>query len=181
LHSHLLSFVGQVQTQALAGHVTAAQILLSEIREPAELGLGYSEGTKDGSAIGPSLRSAIVRTFREVPQLEDTGLDHLEIIALLVPKIAEDRLSDITGSVLKKWLADFTRQRCNDLGIPTHRHRLVGWDADQLNWRPFDVQLPFNPKDDSPILLAPLDLLRRLPPPGTTTARRMSVRRLTSP
>lgn len=163
LHSAILSFISQVQAQALAGRIAQAQMLLSEIREPAELGLGYSEGTKRGSAIGRSLRSAIIQTFREIPQLQDTGLDHIEVLALLVPKIAEDRLSDITASVLKKWLAEFTRQRCNDLNIPTHRYRLNGWDSDRLDWCPFDAQLPYNPADESPVLLAPLDLLRRLP------------------
>lgn len=163
LHSALLSFIGQVQEQALAGHISLAQMLLSEIREPSELGLGYSKGTKRGSAIGRTLRSAIVQIFREIPQLEDTGLDHIEVLALLVPKIAEDRLSDITASVLKKWLAEFTRQRCNDLNIPTQRYRLNGWDSERHDWRPFDARLPYNPADDSPVLLAPLDLLRRLP------------------
>ena len=163
MHSAVLSFIRQVQAKALAGHITLAHSLLSEVREPDELGLGYSEGTKHGSAIGPSLRSAIVQVFREIPQLESVELDHLEILALTVPKIAEDRLSDITASVLKKWLAEFTWQRCNDLDIPTHRYRLIGWDPDLLDWRPFDARLPYNPANESPVLLAPLDLLRKLP------------------
>jgi hypothetical protein len=163
LHSTLLSFISEVQAQALASRLAPAQMLLSEIREPSELGLGYSEGTKRGSAIGRSLRSAIIQTLHDIPQLRDTGLDHIEILALLVPKIAEDRLSDITASVLKMWLAEFTSQRCKALSIPTHRYRLNGWDSDKLKWRPFDTELPYNPADGSPILFAPLDLLRRLP------------------
>jgi hypothetical protein len=163
LHSALLKFIGEIQTQARAGRTTSAHMLLSEIREPSELGLGYCQNTKRGSAIGPVLRSAIVQLFRETPQLEDAGLDHIEILALLVPKIGEDRLGDITASVLKKWLADFTTQQCKDLGIPTQRYRLNGWDGDRLDWRPFDARLPYDPADGSSVLLAPLDLLRRLP------------------
>jgi hypothetical protein len=163
LHNVLLGFVEQVRTQALAGHIIAAQTLLAEVREPVELGLGYAAATKRGSAVGPTLSASIIETFRQVPQLENAGLDHLEILALLVPKIAEDRISDLTASVIKRWLAEFTSIRCKDLGIPTRRYRLTGWDSDRLDWRPFDARLPYNPNDGSPVLLVPLDLLRRLP------------------
>ena len=163
LHRLLLGFVEQVRVHALAGRIGAAHRLVAEVREPVELGLGYAAGTKRGSAIGPMLSAAIIDTFRHVPQLQDTGLDHLEILALLVPKVAEDRISDLTASVIKRWLAGFTTDRCKELGIPVQRYRLVGWDGDQLDWRPFEAQLPYNPIEGSPILLAPLDLLRRLP------------------
>jgi hypothetical protein len=163
LHETLLGFVEHVRADTLAGRIATAHRLLEEVREPVELGLGYAAGSKRGSAIGPILSAAIIDTFRQVPQLETSELDHLEVLALLVPKIAEDRISDLTASVIKRWLAEFTRSRCAELGIPTHRYRLTCWDADRLDWRPFDAQLPYNPTDDSPVLLAPLDLLRRLP------------------
>lgn len=143
LHNVLLGFVEQVRTHALTGHVIAAQRLLAEVREPVELGLGYAAGTKRGSAIGPALSTAIIETFRQVPQLESAGLGHLEILALLVPRIAEDRISELTASVIKRWLAEFTSIRCKDLGVPTRRYRLTAWDADRLDWRPFDARLPY--------------------------------------
>lgn len=163
LHNALVGFLDRVRTQAVSGHVAAAHSLLAEIREPVELGLGYAAGTRRGSAIGPALSTGIIETFRQVPQLETTGLDHIEILALLVPKVAEDRISDLTASVLKRWLADFTTRRCESLRIPTRRYRLTGWDTDRLVWRPFDAQLAYDPRDGSPVLLAPLGLLRRLP------------------
>lgn len=104
-----------------------------------------------------------MKSSRQVPQLEAAGLDHIEIIALLVPKVGEDRISDLTASVLKRWLAEFTTQRCQDLEIPTRRYRLISWDSDQLRGRPFDARLPYDPADGPPVLLAPLNLLRHLP------------------
>ncbi|MFI9176024.1 hypothetical protein [Streptomyces lincolnensis] len=163
LHETLLSFIDKVRVEAVGGRELRAQLLLSEVVEPIELGLGYSSGTKKGSAIGPALRAAIVAAFREMPQLQSTGLDHVEFLALLVPKIAEDRISDITASVLKKWLADYSESQSKKLGIPTKEFRMVGWDPDRLDWVPFNCMLPYNPSDDSPVILCPLDLLRRLP------------------
>ena len=114
----LLGFVDEVRQHAVDGRATRAGMLLSEVSEPVELGLGYAAGTKRGSALGPGTIDGIVRTFQQVPQLQTSGLDHLEILALLVPGIAEDRTSDLTASVLKRWLADFTERRCDDWGIP---------------------------------------------------------------
>lgn len=163
LHATLLGFVDEVRKHVLAGRMTKARMLLAEVSEPVELGLGYSAGTKRGSALGPATISGIIETFRQIPQLAAAGMDHLEILALLVPAIAEDRISDVTASVIKGWLAEFTEARCEQHGIPTAKHRTMAWDATRLDWRPLDVRLPFNPADGTPILLAPLDLLRRLP------------------
>lgn len=163
LHADLLGFVDEVRQHVVGGRTTRARLLLSEVSEPFELGLGYAAGTKKGSALGPATIDGIVQAFQQVPQLQATGLDHLEVLALLVPGIAEDRISDLTASVVKRWLAEFTERRCTELGIPTTSHRIEGWDPLALDWRPFEAGLPQNPSDGSPILLAPLNLLRRLP------------------
>lgn len=163
LHAAMLSFVEQVRLHVIGGRTIKARQLLAEVSEPSELGLGYAAGTKRGSALGPSTISAIIGMMAQIPQLEASGLNHIEMLALLVPGIAEDRISDLTASVIKGWLAQFTERRCEDYGIPTRKYRLTSWDADRLDWRPIDANLPFNPTDGSPVLLAPLDMLRRLP------------------
>jgi hypothetical protein len=163
LHAALLGFVEQVRRHVIDGRTIGAKALLAEVSEPVELGLGYAAGTKRGSALGRGTISAITEMIRQIPQLQATGLNHMEILALLVPGIAEDRISDLTASVIKGWIAQFTERRCKDHGIPTRKYRLTGWDADRLDWRPIDSRLPFSPIDGSPVLLAPLDLLRRLP------------------
>lgn len=85
LHATLLGFVDQVRQHAVAGTTTRACTLLAEVSEPVELGLGYAAGTKRGSALGPTTISAIINTMRQVRQIEVSGLDHLEVLALLVP------------------------------------------------------------------------------------------------
>ena len=163
LHTTLLGFVERVRKHVVEGRTVKARALLAEVSEPVELGLGYASGSKRGSALGPATISAIIETIRQIPQLEASGLDHMEMLALLVPGIAEDRISDLTASVIKGWLTQFTERRCNDYGIPTKKYRLTGWDATRLDWRPLDARLPFSPIDGSPVLLAPIDQLRRLP------------------
>ncbi len=126
LHAALLGFVEQVRQHVVAGRTARARMLLAEVSEPLELGLGYAAGSKRGSALGPATISGIVETFKQIPQLEASGLEHIEMLALLVPGIAEDRTSDLTASVVKGWLAEFTEHRCEDYGIPTRKYRLTG-------------------------------------------------------
>ncbi|MGN5734991.1 hypothetical protein [Arthrobacter psychrochitiniphilus] len=163
LHAAILSFVDVIRIHVIEGRIIKARALLAEVSEPSELGLGYAAGNKRGSALGPSTISAITEMIAQMPQLETTGLDHIEMLALLVPGIAEDRISDLTASVIKGWLAQFTERRCEDYGIPTLKYRLTTWDADRREWSHVDANLPYNPTDGSPVLLVPLDMLRRLP------------------
>jgi hypothetical protein len=134
LHASLLGFVEQVRQHVVEGETIRARTLLAEVSEPVEVGLKYAAGTKRGSALGPVTISTIIGAVGQIPQLEASGLDHMEMLALLVPGIAEDRISDLTASVIKGWLAQFTKRRCEDYGIPTRKYRLTGWDADRLDF-----------------------------------------------
>ncbi|WP_433215676.1 hypothetical protein ACQP00_06300 [Dactylosporangium sp. CS-047395] len=164
LHRQLIAFVDLVCQEAAGGRIARAVNLLGGVQELQELGLGYALGTKRGAAIGPVLARRMAETIRSVPQLVEGGFSHLEIVALLVPKVAEDRISDITASVLLHWLTEFTSEQCNMFGFPTRQTSLdSAWDAERALWRPLRVSLPWNPLDGKPILLAPLDLLRHLP------------------
>jgi hypothetical protein len=164
LHKQLVGFADLVCQEAVAGRTGSATMLLGGVQELPELGLGYAVGSKKGSALGPVLINRIIETVRTVPQLIESGFSHVEVIALLVPKVREDRISDLTASVLLKWLVDFTAEQCSQQGIPMRPTSISSaWDADRTLWRPLRARLPWNAIDGKPVLLAPLDLLRRLP------------------
>jgi hypothetical protein len=112
--------------------------------------------------LGPKLIRDII-SHSPIPQITEDNISHIEILGLLVPNIAEDRISDFTASVLNTWLAEFTHARSGTHELPTRRYRLTGWNPEKRTWQPFDADLPYNPHDGAPILLAPTDLLRHLP------------------
>lgn len=164
LHEHLTEFVDLVVETALAGNRHQAIELLLGSAEARELGLGFGRGTKAGSAIGPALAESTVDILASIPQVVDGGVSHLEVIGLVVPLIAQDRLSDLTASVLKRFFIDYTREQAKAHGIPMKAYAIDAiWDLDRKRWATDRVALPFNPLDESPVLLAPLDLLRHLP------------------
>lgn len=164
LHGHLVRFLELVVHRALdASHDRAVQLLLGA-SEARELGLGFGRGTKRGSAIGPQLAGSAVDILTSIPQLQQGGISHLEILGLVVPMVAQDRLSDLTASVLKRWFIEFTEEQARVFDIPTRTFAIDAvWDWDAQMWRTDRPKLPYNPLDGSPLLFAPLDVLRHLP------------------
>lgn len=97
--------------------------------------------------------------------MKNGEIRHLEELQLVVPGIAEDRISDTACSILKDYFIEFTETQAKKLGIPTRTFRLGHvYDESRRMWVPAQkAQLPFNLFDETPILLVPLDLLRHLP------------------
>jgi len=100
----------------------------------------------------------------EARQLEGQ-LDHIEELQLFVPGVAEDRISDLTGSILRDFFAEYTAEQAQKLKLPTRRFPVgMVWDAVDAKWKAGPIfDLPYNPIDSTPLLLAPLNLLRHLP------------------
>lgn len=165
LHERVIKFFQLISYQVRAGEIDRAAELLAGCEEQRELGLGYSVGTRKGTNIGPKLISEILRVHRDVPQLNLGNIRHMEEIQLVVPKVAEDRISDTAASIIKDFLIEFTATQARHLSIPTRPARIGNvYDATRQIWVPAaSADLPFNPTDNSPLLFAPLDLLRHLP------------------
>jgi hypothetical protein len=144
---------------------TDALKLLLACSEPHELGLGFSSSSKRGSTIGQKLARDIVSMYKFVPQLSEGGLNHIEEVQMVVRNISNDRISDITYAVLKGYFIKFTGQQSLKHNIPTQNYLMEGfYDFDQKKWGSGrKVALPYNPYDNSPIVLAPVNLLRHLP------------------
>lgn len=165
LHQRLLGFFETIRRLVVAGRRSQAFRLLIQIREPKEMGLGYALASKRGSAIGPKLANSILDAYEVIPQLFDANVNHVEELQLVVPGVAEDRIGDVAGCILKDFFVEYTEQTAKKLSIPTKRFMVDGiWDQNRELWRPGgNVHLPFNPLDETPLLFAPLNLLRHLP------------------
>jgi len=165
LHEQLLGFMAHFGSLALDGREDVAQRLLLTCKEPRELGLGYAQGSKQGSFIGPATARLVTRLYVETPQLHKKRLEHIEELGLFLPRIAEDRISDLTACVLREFFVRYTEEQAKMHGVPTLRFRIPEvWDADALRWRTgLTADLPYHPDTEAQLLFAPLDLLRHLP------------------
>lgn len=134
-------------------------------REPKELCLGYtSKGTSGlGSGFGyaRSIGEAISEAIRR-------GLEHprhFEELGILNEGIGSDRISDITCTILKSHLAEYTQGIARRHGIPLSKHRVFAADFDErrLRWETPEVDVPTNPSTGGPLLLLPKRFLKDLP------------------
>jgi hypothetical protein len=119
LHQRLIGFFRLVAEKISDDNAESAARFLSGCEEQPALGLGYASGSKRGSNIGPKLIAEILRVHRDVPQLRDGRIRHMEELQLVVPGMAEDRMSDTAAAVLKDFFIEYSAQQAADHGIPT--------------------------------------------------------------
>jgi hypothetical protein len=164
LHDILIDFFENIRMLVRADKETDAQTLLLGIMEPNELGLGYSVGSKRGSTIGPKTVENIIALYRDMPQINQHGLAHIEELQFVVPQISVDRICDLTYCILKDFFLKYTSARAEEYKIPVKSFTIPNvWDADNKAWIPNrESFLPYSPLDNSPMILPPLNLLCQL-------------------
>lgn len=92
------------------------------------------------------------------------GIRHLEVLQLLVSGIGKDIISDITCSLLKSFLIDYTIEQSRIHKIPAQIVTIPEvFDYQSTKMRREDVDLPISPVDGRAVLLIPKRWLRYSP------------------
>ncbi len=163
LHRDAVAALDRIARSAVSGNRDKAVEILVAISECAEAGLGSAK-LKKGRRIGKDTAAEIVDLYRSIPQIGNRGIEHIETVQLLVANISRDRVSDLSCSLLKSFLIDFTQDNCKRHRIPTENIRVHDlYDDRHHSLTSIDVQLPVNPNTKTPILLIPRRWLRREP------------------
>lgn len=163
LHTSLLNAFNYLGTLIAQGNRTKAIDDLVTASECNEVGLGSSARRK-GKRISRGQAAGVVDLFTRIPQYGRAGFRHFEEIQLFVEGISADRISDISCSLLKSFLIDFTQQQCESLSIPmglstvqVYNNRRNSFEDEK------DVRLPINPLNGSPLIFVPKRWLRFTP------------------
>ncbi len=161
LHTALLSSFNHLGYLARTGKKEEAIRTLVALSECREVGLGNARD-KRGHKIGEATAREILALFSGVPQVQQAGFDHIEEIQLFVDQIGSDRISDLTCSLVKSFLIDFTLDQCTRLGVPVTSVDLPDvFDYRSKTLKSERLDLPVNPNNGSPILFVPKRWLRR--------------------
>lgn len=142
------------------GQQDKAASILQQISECNEVGLGNSK-TRSGKRIGTDLSKQILSLYESIPSVKECGLDHPEVIQLLVDGISKDRISDIVANLLGSFLIDYTAQECAKYGIPTEKCDFEYLDVKTMTFKKDSCELPVNPRTKQPLWLVPKRWLRR--------------------
>ena len=142
------------------GQQERAISILRRISECNEVGLGSSK-TKNGMRIGESLAKEVLGLFETIPAIRKEGVEHLEIIQLMVEGISKDRISDITTNLIGSFLIDYTIQECAKYGIPTEKCDVDYLDVKSMTFKRDTCKLPVNPITKQVLWLVPKRWLRK--------------------
>jgi len=135
---------------------------LKEMSECDEVGLGNSK-SKKGKKIGDKMAKTILSTFKDIPQIQENGFTHFELLQLLIEDFSKDRVSDISCNLIKSFLIDYTIQQSSKFSIPTEVTEIEYFDNRKLKFVNETVNLPVNPNTKEAILLIPKRWLRFIP------------------
>ena len=107
----------------------------------------------------------MARALEVVCQAGEQGLDYVEVLAVFVPGLGVDRISDIFCNILKQRFITYTQQVCQRHDIPVQaipvRH--ATWDARNGRWIDRRISLPRSPVTGAAVLLTPERFLQNIP------------------
>lgn len=169
-HDELIAhFVLCYHLVARGGNVTSlsakrANRLLT-FPEPSEFCLGYTSVGTRGSGGGPAVARQMTDGIAVAIAAGLKDPEHIEEIGILNEGVGADRISDAVCNVLKQRFIVYTRGVAARHGIALNHHvvRNARCFADHGRWLNEKVELPTNPINGKPILLAPSRFLNDLP------------------
>jgi hypothetical protein len=159
LHLSLLNSINFLGGQYQKGNTDCVKTLI-KCSECEEVGLGTSK-SKSGKRIGEKSANEILSLYKDIPQIQNSGIIHFEEIQLLIDNIAEDRISDITASIIKSFLIDYTIENCEKNKIPIEQLDIVCFDIKDNTIKTEQTFLPINPNTKKPIILVPKRWIRK--------------------
>jgi hypothetical protein len=162
LHTSIVNSFNQLGNLYNKGKDSEARKILIELTECDEVGLGNSK-TRKGKKIGEATAEEILQLFKLIPQVNNQGFQHFEEIQLFVDNISKDRISDISCSLIKSFLVDFTIQQCEKYKIPIEKTEVRIYDYKTLTIKSEETYLPINPNTKDPIILTPKRWLKYVP------------------
>lgn len=126
-----------------------------DLREPAENGLGYGRSGRQGSSRPERIRTAIMRTSKEIIKLGVKDPEMISLMGFFEDEVGPDTISDFTTHAIHEQLASLTHSFCEKHGVPIESTSLSG-----------KYQLPILRRGNNkhqPLVLIPIDIVRDLP------------------
>jgi hypothetical protein len=136
-----------------------------EFPEPRELCLGYTAQGTQGAGSGTGYAKLIAEAIAEAISRGLKHPRHFEELGILNEGIGSDRISDITATVLKHRLIEYSRNISVRHNLPVSPHTVFAASFNEMRqrWNVEDVSVPTNPVTGGPYLFVPRRFLRKLP------------------
>lgn len=173
-HSYVASFFKAVLDSVTSQDKQKGIRLLSRLNEPDETHLGESLAGNTGRGVGEIQADDLYMAIAKSKAAKSGILEDLSDIALFIPRIGRDKISDTTTNIIRRLLVSYTQDQCSLHNIPM-RSAASGflWNIEREDWEQNYVDLPVH--DDRKILLVPKHAVRYQVSVDHTNYRRMFV------
>lgn len=164
LHNEIISFFDHSVDLIKRNKISRARELL-RFPEVREIGLGYTERGKAGSGVGEILGDSIIDALCQSPDFLERGIKHVEEVQLISVGIGRDRISDITGNLIKQYLIEYTQQQSQLWNIEMKTDVPVEniFDSESMEWVDGYYDLPISEFDQTAMIFVPRRIVRVLP------------------
>ncbi len=158
-HLTLVSFFQKVIDAIRNGDEQLARTLLRFLREPNETRLGFSRFQPQGAGIGSYQSEQLLDALRESSAVRTGFISSLEECEILIDGIGRDKISDLTTNIIRKHLAEYSRDQCILHNIHTQQVPLKPYySVETGHWVSDYFELPI--ATEKPILLVPKAIVR---------------------
>jgi hypothetical protein len=148
------------------GDEQKAMMMLSHLHEPNETRLGQSTGKPQGRGWGEKQARQLYDSLARSKAIRSGLLQDIGDLELFLPRIAEDKISDLTINVIRSELVAYTQEQCDLHGVETEEVPAnVFWNPDDQRWEAHYAHLPVY-GGEGLILVPKVAVRRRLVPDG---------------
>lgn len=133
--------------------------MLSHVGEANEAHLGYSQKKPAGSGIGPEKARNLYDNLSQSLAVRTGNLADISELDLFINGVAEDNISDLTISILRSHLLQYTKEQCVKYGVATSQVAAGAcWNSTANLWESRYAELPIY--NGSRLLLVPKAAVR---------------------
>lgn len=137
------TFFKAVLTSILNNDRDGCLDLLSHLGEPEETHLGFSKGNNKGRGVGPKQAEEIYNALNQSRASKTGLLKDISDLALFIPKLGRDKVSDMTTNIIRYNLIKYTQQQCKLYNIKMERvNSGFYWSASRTEWKQDFTELP---------------------------------------
>ena len=129
--------------------------IVDNLYERNETRLGYSITSSFGKSFGANGGKYLVQALTNNDMIMSGKVEDIFDCMMVLPNIAEDKVSDLITSIIFMDLIKYTQEQCKLWNIPTKRIELkkLCWDHKKSEWVHITKKLPVY--NDEPIVFVP--------------------------
>ncbi len=158
-HRAIVSFFQCVVDAIIRRDIGTASELLRHLHEPNETRLGYSSGKPDGTGFGNMQSEELLNALQDSSAVRTGFINSLEEAEIMIDGVGRDKISDLSTNIIRKYLAEYTKEQCKLHGVPTQNVPLKPYySVEDGCWLSDYFEVPF--ASGKPVLLVPKIIVR---------------------